>query len=371
MIYYTVFTIFDAFKALFGYRKSEALRMVPLQNSTITTSPPQITQGLHSNQASASTDDVERDDTRSIHSTASSTGNGATKKYGHATLRGSPKALGWTIDEEEEHNAWVMLMSDAVDGSVFESRRAEDDEEEVTSPIAPSNQDIIKFFGSQEERGVSYVWRIIPSLKGAHRWVLHRHVEPVEVEPEVVREMTEMQTDTVDLVEESHQETSTQTIIKTYSEAAVQVDEPVQVPEGALAPLSETPTDLVDVLPADLRPISPPSTIPESISGSPPGGSKIPRLASRRGSIASFRSSISTRTTSPVPDRAISPVKALKTSTSIRSLALRRASSAAVNKPALPASEEASAEKKKTSGGLFNAVKRIGRTDSTVKAWRL
>lgn len=51
-----------------------------------------------------------------------------TRKHGHAVLKGSPKALGWTIDEEEEMNAWVMLMGDALEGSVYESSNHPDEE---------------------------------------------------------------------------------------------------------------------------------------------------------------------------------------------------------------------------------------------------
>lgn len=231
-------------------------------------------------------------------------------------------------------------------------------------------------------------------------------------EPEVVREMAEMQTDTVDLVEERHSEMSTQTIVKSYCDAGVQVDEPVVVPVGALvsplcllsleipvlmqictlqSPLPES-TDLVDVLPADLRPISPsnttnasdfelasPTAIESSRPSTPNSNTRIPRLASRRGSIASFRST-STRSPSPALTRGESspppgPVmqKVVRQAASIRSLALRRASSAASKAPvpqAVTPTPAAPAEKKNASGRLFDAVKRIGRTDSTVRAWK-
>jgi len=406
MVYYTVYSIINLFKSMFGYQPTPlAVRMVPLQHANLTASPHQILHQSEVQEREYGTNQTDQD-TQSLRSVAS-VGNGGTRKLGQPILRGSPKALGWTIDEEEEANAWVMLMGDALDGSVYERSNHPDEEDAVTSPIAPSNKDILRFFAAEQERGVSYVWRIVPSLTGAHQWTLQRQVDKPEVvdevpqEPEVVRETAEMQTDTVDLVQESHNEMSTQTIIKSYSDAGVQVDEPVVVPAGALSPLPES-TDLVDVLPPDLRPISPSNTTNvgelelesptaiESRSSTPDSTTRIPRLASRQGSLASFRTT-STRSPSPAVTRGeSSPAapgvpamqKVIRQASSIRSLALRRASSAAIKPPAPQAmtpagvplerteTQGSGVEKKKAAGRLFDAVKRIGRTESTVKTWK-
>ena len=45
-----------------------------------------------------------------------------------AILKGSPKALGWEVDETEEQAAWDMLMGDAMSSTVYESA---DEGEEV------------------------------------------------------------------------------------------------------------------------------------------------------------------------------------------------------------------------------------------------
>ena len=37
-----------------------------------------------------------------------------------AILKGSPKTLGWEVDEEGEQTAWEMLMGDAMSSTVFE-----------------------------------------------------------------------------------------------------------------------------------------------------------------------------------------------------------------------------------------------------------
>ncbi|KAG9001143.1 hypothetical protein FRB93_012225 [Tulasnella sp. JGI-2019a] len=399
MVYYTSIAIINLTKSAFGYKAtSTPARIVP-QNA-LHESPLPIVQAVEPATQPAS--GADNDDTRSIQS-CQSTGNGATRKTGHAILRGSPKALGLNVDEAQEENAWSMLMGDAVEGSIHEQSIAGADEDRITSPIAPSNQDIIKFFAA--DRGESWVWRVAPSLTGAHQWTLHHQGDDEEVkeeveeeapqEPEVVRKTMEMQTDTMDLVEDSHQEIGTQTIVKTYCNAAVQVDEPeVAVPPGALSPLPES-TDLVDVLPADLRPISPSATATatgtavDSRPGTPDSGSRLPRLISRRGSASSFQTQ-STRaspilsavaratSTSPVPLPIASFQKPTRAS-SIRSFALRRASSKASMKPKAPAEATEATPKeeevtpvveKKKNGRFFDAVKRIGRTDSVVKAWK-
>ncbi|KAG8864029.1 hypothetical protein FRB96_006902 [Tulasnella sp. 330] len=375
MIYYTVFTVYDVIKTLFGYRSHNASLKIA-SGAVLVASP----QALEHTEAGD-------DDRRSIQSWQS-VGNGATKKAGHAILRGSPKALGWNVDETEEENAWTLLMGDALEGSVYERSNAGDDEEVIISPIAPSNQDILKFFSAEQDRGVTYVWKIVPSLTGAHQWTLQRQggEEEVPQEPEVARETVEMQTDTTDLVEHSHQETGTQTTVKTYCDAAVQVEEPeAAIPAGALSPLPES-TDLVDVLPADLRPVTPSMTAIDSRSSTPDNSSRIPRLISRRGSVASFQSASSRAgtsspvltavaragSTSPVP---IASFQKPTRASSIRSMALRRASSKLSLNPTLPVDtsevgEAAPAEKKKVTGRFFDAVKKISRTDAAVKAWK-
>jgi len=35
-------------------------------------------------------------------------------------LRGSPKALGWDVDEDEEDAAWSLLMADAMETTIYE-----------------------------------------------------------------------------------------------------------------------------------------------------------------------------------------------------------------------------------------------------------
>ncbi|KAG8903184.1 hypothetical protein FRB99_003633 [Tulasnella sp. 403] len=59
--------------------------------------------------------------TGSTTSSVASVGNGHLRPEAHALLKGSPKALGWEVDEENEENAWVLLMSDAMRSSVFEN----------------------------------------------------------------------------------------------------------------------------------------------------------------------------------------------------------------------------------------------------------
>jgi len=388
MVYYIASAAFNAAKSLLGY--SSASAAAPTAKVA---SPEPIHRPLSDEELSrllaqvesrrgAEASRIDRDQ-ESVRSVPDPVGNGTTRKDGHAVLRGSPSALGWTVDEEEEQNAWVVLMGDAIDGSVYEEndrtqqsrvRGSTDDGDDVRSPIAPSNQDIIKFFGTEKERGVSYIWSIIPSLKGAHQWILRRQVDPdaVPAEPEVVRQ--EMQTDTVDLVEHSHQEIATQTTIKTYCDAGVQVDPPAHVPEGALPPLPES-TELVNVLPDGFRSESPD---PSTTAAESPNSSRIPRLASRKNSVASFQST-STRAGSPIAAKGSTPFPGQKISrmSSIRSIALRRAGSIAqipavapTQVPATVPEGDVSSEKKATSGRFFNAVKKIGRSDSVIRAWK-
>ena len=73
------------------------------------------------------------DDGRSMTSSQMSSGNGATRPDAHAVLKGSPKVLGWEVDEEAEAQVWPMLMNDALEGSVYE--QSDDGAEDDVRPI--------------------------------------------------------------------------------------------------------------------------------------------------------------------------------------------------------------------------------------------
>lgn len=53
-------------------------------------------------------------------------GNGSLRTEAHAVLKGSPRALGWQVDEESEDKAWEFIMKDAVEGSVFDQTTQEE-----------------------------------------------------------------------------------------------------------------------------------------------------------------------------------------------------------------------------------------------------
>lgn len=60
-------------------------------------------------------------------------GNGSLRPDAQALLKGSPRALGWQVDEDSEEKAWEFIMKDAVQGSVFDQPSTE----EEVSPLEP------------------------------------------------------------------------------------------------------------------------------------------------------------------------------------------------------------------------------------------
>ncbi|KAG8902944.1 hypothetical protein FRC01_009401, partial [Tulasnella sp. 417] len=53
-------------------------------------------------------------------------GNGSLRPEAHAVLKGSPRNLGWQVDEESEEKAWEFIMKDAVNSSVFDEPTEEE-----------------------------------------------------------------------------------------------------------------------------------------------------------------------------------------------------------------------------------------------------
>jgi len=194
-----------------------------------------------------------------------------------------------------------------------------------------------------------------------------------------------MGTGTEDLIADLHTEASAQTTIKTYCDMEVQTYQ-IEVPFGALTPLQSTP--MLDVVAPEPRPPSVESAI-DSRPGTPSGGSRIPRMTvARRGSIASLASATQVATPATQPTRAESPARAaIRRSSSIRSLALKRAPSAKsslkevvpdVATPDVPVEKDTAAQSPPTNEApvetttekLYSLARRFTRTNSVLAAWR-
>jgi len=157
------------------------------------------------------------------------------------------------VDEEAEAQVWPMLMNDALEGSVYEQSDdgAEDDETSMMSEMQTKKELYKNYLRRWDDDQVSLVWKVIPSKKGTHRWIL----EPRTASGPVTAHTTcEMGTDTNDLLEEHHNDAGVQTLIKTYASAETQTDPlpspkiiPPSAPKPEAAPFSprelETPSD--------------------------------------------------------------------------------------------------------------------------------
>lgn len=344
--------------------------------------------------------------------------NGATRPDAHALLKGSPKALGWDVDEENEQRAWLMLMGDAMGGTVFE---LDDTTQEVlpTAPVPQTREELYRMYLKHwDDEHTTLVWRVVPSLKGQHKWKLEPKLSDEHTDKCGFVTTAEAGTDTDDLVAHHHTEMSTQTDIRSYatteiqtedltvkrSYAAIEVQTEIQVePEVPVEVLSlQSPlenTIMEDVLVSEPQPITPSENAIES-RPSTPNGTRIPRMTTaRRGSIASNASSTrgrasevkAPRDSSPIPSRVPT---AVRRSPSVRSLALKRSPSTkpsvdksdpSVTSPPLPAPpaetpapkeaesqplRDASPPPAPQSPSLYNVVKLVGRTNSWLSAWR-
>jgi len=230
-------------------------------------------------------------------SSMASVGNGSFRTDGHAILKGSPKALGWEVDEETEAQAWERLMGDALEGSVYDhSDDDEDAEAESLLQQKQSKKELYKtYLKHWDDEKVTLVWRIVPSMKGVHKWVL----EPkVNSQTPVLPTTCEMGTGTDDLVEEHHAEMSVQTEIKSYASVDVQTDVvevPQQISENQLvsSPVASDPP--ANTFTLDSRPPSP--TVAKN----------APTALSRQLSRSSVASSAQVETPQSLPTRATSP----------------------------------------------------------------
>lgn len=306
-------------------------------------------------------------------------GNGLLRPEAHAVLKGSPRVLGWQVDEESEEKAWEFIMKDAVDSSVFDQPT---DEEETHHFLPHSKEELYRMWLKHwDEVNTSLVWRVVPSLKGIHQWILQPEILG---EGSVLSTGVDMSTDTDDLPCHIHADAEVQTANKSYTDVGVQTYE-VEVPPGALMLLPEKPLkaptqdfDLAQtVAPSNSPPTnsppsnSPPTTSPpneraESIKSETRSRSRSPfrrMIPSRKGSMASITSQAEPE---PKPKRSQSPATdTLKRLTSMRSLARggapsRNASSASVNVVA-----DASAQARTQSGPIPSATQEEPATATT------
>ncbi|KAG8961324.1 hypothetical protein FRC03_005539 [Tulasnella sp. 419] len=314
-------------------------------------------------------------------------------------LKGSPKLLGWNVDEKEEQAAWVKLMADAMSSSIFdvmteEQRLIELTERQETEKELQSKRDLYQIWlENWEDDHVELHWRINVSLDGNHTWLLQPRITGSALgstalsstyTASLAHQTVDAEVDTRDLVNHSHTEMSIQTEtepvpVKTYGEAAIQAPEDPEVPIGALAPLDGEPSSLLQVGSPDMPRPGTPSQV--SIS-SPPGtpASRIPRLApAAKASMTSLlidspvssntalvteapSESTTTQPTTakPTPSRSSTKILgALRGSPSLKSLSLRRQPSTVSTKDAVSTASGTvvgTPSKSVTSGGLPTPV---------------
>lgn len=223
-------------------------------------------------------------------------GNGSLRPDAQALLKGSPRALGWQVDEDSEEKAWEFIMKDAVQSSVFDQPSTD---EEETHLFPYSKEELYRtWLKHWDEVNTSLVWRVVPSLKGIHQWILQPKILG---EGSVLSTGVEMGTDTDDLPCHIHAEAEVQTESKTYTDVEVQTYE-VEVPAGALMLLPEkplkAPTQDFDLAQTVAPSQSPPSQSPPSQSPSqspPPERAESIISETRSRSRSPFRSLIPSR----------------------------------------------------------------------------
>ncbi|KAG9013749.1 hypothetical protein FRB90_005754 [Tulasnella sp. 427] len=243
---------------------------------------------------------------------------------GHDEDDGSPRALGWEVDQESEEKAWEIIMKDAVEGSVFDQTP----EEEETHLFPYSKEELYRtWLKHWDEVNTSLVWRVVPSLQGIHQWILQPKILG---EGSVLSTGVDMSTDTDDLPCHIHANAEVQTTSKTYADVEVQTYE-AEVPAGALMLLPEKPLkaptqdfDLARTVspPPPPAPAEPaPVERAESIRSESRSRSRSPfrrMIPSRKNSMASITSQ---NDTEPKPKRAQSPAtETLKRLASVRTL---------------------------------------------------